>query len=53
MPELNVVMIGGNHDSPSKLDAPHELLRAFDLHIVGGIHRQPMASWTPNGCWFR
>ncbi|OLQ75864.1 exonuclease sbcCD subunit D [Photobacterium proteolyticum] len=39
MPQLNVVMIGGNHDSPSKLDAPHELLKAFDLHMVGGIHR--------------
>nr|WP_243734652.1 exonuclease SbcCD subunit D C-terminal domain-containing protein [Photobacterium lutimaris] len=41
MPALNVVMIGGNHDSPSKLDAPHELLKAFDLHIVGGVHRLP------------
>ncbi len=40
LPNLNVVMIGGNHDSPSKLDAPHELLKAFDLHIVGGIHRR-------------
>nr|WP_232323316.1 exonuclease SbcCD subunit D C-terminal domain-containing protein [Photobacterium sp. J15] len=39
MPKLDVVMIGGNHDSPSKLDAPHELLKAFDLHMVGGIHR--------------
>ena len=39
MPRLDVVMIGGNHDSPSKLDAPHELLKAFDLHMVGGIHR--------------
>ncbi|PSW11058.1 exonuclease sbcCD subunit D [Photobacterium sanctipauli] len=39
MPELDVVMVGGNHDSPSKLDAPHELLKAFDLHMVGGIHR--------------
>ncbi len=39
LPHLDVVMIGGNHDSPSKLDAPHELLRAFDLHMVGGIHR--------------
>ncbi|WP_087025294.1 exonuclease SbcCD subunit D [Thaumasiovibrio subtropicus] len=39
LPHLNVVMIGGNHDSPSKLDAPHELLRAFDLHLVGGIRR--------------
>lgn len=39
LPDLDVVMIGGNHDSPSKLDAPHELLKAFDLHMVGGIHR--------------
>ncbi|MBP2699728.1 exonuclease SbcCD subunit D C-terminal domain-containing protein [Photobacterium lucens] len=39
LPNLDVVMIGGNHDSPSKLDAPHELLKAFDLHMVGGIYR--------------
>ncbi|MGL5323254.1 MAG: exonuclease SbcCD subunit D C-terminal domain-containing protein, partial [Aeromonas sp.] len=39
MPHLNMVLIGGNHDSPSKLDAPHELLRAFDLHMVGSISR--------------
>ncbi|MGL4857385.1 exonuclease SbcCD subunit D C-terminal domain-containing protein [Plesiomonas sp.] len=39
MPHLNVVMIGGNHDSPSKLDAPHELLRAFNLHLIGAISR--------------
>ncbi|QUJ68095.1 exonuclease SbcCD subunit D C-terminal domain-containing protein [Photobacterium sp. GJ3] len=39
LPKLNVVMTGGNHDSPSKLDAPHELLKAFDLHLVGGISR--------------
>ncbi len=38
-PRLNVVMVGGNHDSPSKLDAPHELLRAFDLHLVGSVQR--------------
>ncbi|MGL5031540.1 MAG: exonuclease SbcCD subunit D C-terminal domain-containing protein [Aeromonas sp.] len=39
MPRLNMVLIGGNHDSPSKLDAPHELLRAFDLHLLGSISR--------------
>ncbi|MGQ4656843.1 exonuclease SbcCD subunit D C-terminal domain-containing protein [Aeromonas enteropelogenes] len=39
MPNLGMVLIGGNHDSPSKLDAPHELLRAFDLHLVGSISR--------------
>ncbi|HAT2711908.1 TPA: exonuclease subunit SbcD [Aeromonas hydrophila] len=38
-PALEMVLIGGNHDSPSKLDAPHELLRAFDLHLVGSISR--------------
>lgn len=39
LPKLDVVMIGGNHDSPSKLDAPQALLKAFKLHLVGGIHR--------------
>ncbi len=38
-PALNVVLTGGNHDSPSKLDAPHELLKAFNLHMVGSITR--------------
>lgn len=38
-PHLNVIIIAGNHDSPSKLDAPHELLRSFDLHLIGAIER--------------
>ncbi|ODP96875.1 MULTISPECIES: exonuclease SbcCD subunit D C-terminal domain-containing protein [unclassified Salinivibrio] len=39
LPQLNVIITGGNHDSPSKLDAPHELLKAFDLHLIGAISR--------------
>jgi exonuclease SbcD len=39
VPHLNVIAIGGNHDSPSKLDAPHELLKAFELHLIGAISR--------------
>lgn len=39
LPDLDVIIAGGNHDSPSKLDAPHDLLKAFDLHMVGGIRR--------------
>lgn len=31
----HVVIIAGNHDSPSFLDAPRELLRAMDVHVVG------------------
>ncbi len=38
-PALNVVIIGGNHDSPSKLDAPHDLLKSFDLHLIGSVER--------------
>jgi exonuclease SbcD len=31
----HVVVIGGNHDSPSFLDAPGELLRSLNVHVVG------------------
>ncbi len=31
----HVVIIGGNHDSPSMLDAPRELLRTLNVHVVG------------------
>lgn len=31
----HVVITGGNHDSPSMLDAPKELLEALNVYIVG------------------
>lgn len=31
------VIIGGNHDSSSTLNAPRELLRALQVHVVGGV----------------
>lgn len=37
----HVVLIGGNHDSPSFLDAPKELLRALRVHVVGAISGDP------------
>lgn len=33
----DVVIVGGNHDSPSRLDAPRALLRAVNAHVVGGV----------------
>ncbi len=33
----HVVVIAGNHDSPSFLNAPKELLRALDVHVVGSM----------------
>ena len=33
----HVVIIAGNHDSPSFLNAPKELLLALNVHVVGSI----------------
>ena len=33
----HVIVIGGNHDSPSFLNAPQELLKALDVHVIGSI----------------
>lgn len=32
-----VVIIGGNHDSISTLNAPQSLLKYFNVHIMGGV----------------
>ncbi len=37
----HVVVIAGNHDSPSFLNAPRELLRALNVHVVGAITGDP------------
>ncbi|MDR3213443.1 MAG: exonuclease SbcCD subunit D C-terminal domain-containing protein [Azoarcus sp.] len=37
----HVVVIAGNHDSPSFLDAPRELLAALDVHVVGQASADP------------
>lgn len=34
-PCRHVVITAGNHDSPSFLDAPAPLLKAFDIHVTG------------------
>lgn len=33
----HIVIIGGNHDSPSFLNAPKALLQALDVHVVGAM----------------
>jgi exonuclease SbcD len=37
----HVVVIGGNHDSPTFLDAPAELLKMLDVHVVGAATDSP------------
>ena len=33
----HMVITGGNHDSPSFLNAPKDLLRYFNVHVIGAI----------------
>ncbi len=33
----NVVIVGGNHDSASRLDAPRDVLAHLDVSVVGGF----------------
>ncbi len=40
-PCRHVVVIAGNHDSPSFLNAPKELLRALNVYVVGSISEEP------------
>lgn len=37
----HVVVIAGNHDSPSFLNAPKELLKFLNIHVVGCASEQP------------
>ena len=39
----HIVVIAGNHDSPSFLNAPKELLRALNVYVVGSISEDPEA----------
>ncbi len=35
--DLEVVVIGGNHDSARRLNAPGSLYRRFGFHVLGGV----------------
>jgi len=37
----HIVIIAGNHDSPSFLNAPRELLKALNVHVVGSVTGNP------------
>jgi len=38
-PGLDVVVVAGNHDSASRLEAPRPLLDGFGIHVVGALAR--------------
>jgi exonuclease SbcD len=38
-PELEIVVVAGNHDSASRLEAPRPLLDGLGMHVVGALAR--------------
>lgn len=40
LPALDIVLIGGNHDSASRLDAPGQLLQALGVRVIGSLPRR-------------
>jgi len=39
VPHLNLVVVGGNHDSPGRLEAPGPLLEAHGTRVIGAVQR--------------
>lgn len=33
----HIIIVGGNHDSPSMLEAPKDLLEQLNMHVVGAV----------------
>jgi exonuclease SbcD len=42
-PDTTFVVVGGNHDSPQRLNAPRDLLSAMNIRVVGGLSRSASA----------
>lgn len=45
--EVQIIITGGNHDSPSMLNAPKHLLKEMNIHVIGGMPENPMDALIP------
>ncbi len=50
LPGLDIVILGGNHDSAARLDAPHPVLSAFGVRVLGGLARSTDRDSNPHRC---
>ena len=37
LPDVEIIIVGGNHDSPRRLEAPAPLLKLHNIHVVGSV----------------
>lgn len=50
LPDLDVVIVAGNHDSPARIDAPADVLGALGITVVGDAERgRPFAPLHHDG----
>jgi exonuclease SbcD len=35
--DCKIILTGGNHDSPAMLNAPGDILKELDMHVIGGL----------------
>lgn len=47
LPQLQIIAIAGNHDSPARLDATTPLLRALDIQLIGPVPDDPAQLLLP------
>ncbi len=41
IPGLQIIITAGNHDSPSLINAPQQLLKHLHIHVIGSIPENP------------
>lgn len=49
-PQMQIIVIAGNHDSASRLEAPRPLLSRHKVEIRGNVKRKWVAA-DQDGCW--
>lgn len=47
--QCKVIITAGNHDSPAVLEAPKELLKELDIHVIAGLPEDPGKTLIPLG----
>lgn len=45
--DCKIILTGGNHDSAAVLNAPAELLKAFDIRVIGGATEELTEMFVP------
>ncbi len=48
VPEMEIVITAGNHDSGSRIDADKRLWQVAGVHVIGGVNRKQDGTFDPS-----